>query len=29
MASINEIHNLMTTARAEHPVVSSAIAEFI
>lgn len=29
MASINEIHNLMTTARAEHPVASSAIAEFI
>ncbi|EGL9574674.1 hypothetical protein IMA90_003854 [Salmonella enterica] len=29
MASINEIHYLMTTARAEHPVASSAIAEFI
>ncbi|EBX6017911.1 hypothetical protein ACY12_004144 [Salmonella enterica subsp. enterica serovar Portland] len=29
MASINEIHNLITTARAEHPVASSAIAEFI
>lgn len=29
MASINEIHNLMTTARVEHPVASSAIAEFI
>ncbi|EAB2614496.1 hypothetical protein CFC46_14925 [Salmonella enterica subsp. enterica serovar Poona] len=29
MASINEIHNLMTTARAEHPVAFSAIAEFI
>ncbi|MEA7187916.1 NAD-binding protein, partial [Salmonella enterica subsp. enterica serovar Virginia] len=26
---INEIHYLMTTARAEHPVASSAIAEFI
>lgn len=29
MASINEIHYLITTARAEHPVASSAIAEFI
>lgn len=29
MASINEIHNLMTTARAEHPVASSTMAEFI
>ncbi|EBW4356713.1 hypothetical protein FZ342_24030 [Salmonella enterica] len=29
MASINEIHYLMTTTRAEHPVASSAIAEFI
>lgn len=29
MASINEIHYLMTTARAEHPVASSAVAEFI
>lgn len=29
MASINEIHYLMTTAGAEHPVASSAIAEFI
>ncbi|EAB9629440.1 TPA: hypothetical protein H2V56_002926 [Salmonella enterica] len=29
MASINEIHYLMTTARAERPVASSAIAEFI
>ncbi|MGS9022189.1 hypothetical protein ACQWEJ_24425, partial [Salmonella enterica subsp. enterica serovar Infantis] len=27
MASINAIHYLMTTARAEHPVASSAIAE--
>lgn len=29
MASINEIHYLITTAQAEHPVASSAIAEFI
>ncbi|TGD80071.1 hypothetical protein C9F07_14070, partial [Salmonella enterica subsp. enterica serovar Poona] len=27
--SINELHNLMTTASAEHPVAFSAIAEFI
>ncbi|ECE6744105.1 hypothetical protein G4034_002846 [Salmonella enterica subsp. salamae] len=28
MASINEMRNLLTAVRAEHPIASSAIAEF-